>query len=70
MVATDRMINYIRRDELCVHPNTELLTEKGWMLIEDINKNENKNIKIAQVDLDNEEMSFEHPTNYVWRDYN
>lgn len=68
MVATDRMISYIRKDELCVHPDTELLTEKGWMSIEVVNKL--KNVKIAQIDLNNEEMSFDYPLHYTWRDYN
>jgi len=67
MVATDRMINYIRRDELCLHPDTELLTEKGWKTIEEINKN--KNLKIAQVWLIDEKITFEKPLHYTWRNH-
>lgn len=65
MLATDRMINYIRRDELCVHPDTEILTSEWWKFIQDVELNDN----VAQISLDTQNLTFAKPLHKTWRDY-
>lgn len=65
MLGSAQMIRFIQRDEVCVHPDTQLLTAKGWKNIADIS------IKdfIAQYDMENEEITFAKPLHKTWRDY-
>ena len=63
MLGSAQMIRFIQRDELCVHPDTELLTDKGWKKMSEINEDD----VIAQYDLNTEEISFSKPYRVIWR---
>ncbi len=65
MLGSAQMIRFIQRDEVCVHPDTQLLTANGWKNIADISTED----FIAQYDMENEEITFEKPLHKTWRDY-
>ncbi len=65
MLGSAQMIRFIQRDEVCVHPDTQLLTAKGWKNIADISTKD----FIAQYDMENEEITFAKPLHKTWRDY-
>lgn len=65
MTATGRMISYIRRDEECLHPDTEVLTSNGWKSIEHVSTDD----KVAQYDLGTEEVTFANPIDKIWKEY-
>lgn len=48
----------------CLYPDTEILTNNGWKLIKDLDKNE----KVAQWN-DSENINFAHPIKYIEKDF-
>lgn len=58
------MFNCVIGDE-CLYPDTEILTNKGWKLIKDLEKNE----KIAQWN-NSGNINFVYPTKYIEKDFN
>lgn len=53
--------------DFCYHPDTEVLTELGWLKIEEIVKN--KNIKVASVDYQTLHSKYMFPKNYITKDF-
>jgi ribonucleotide reductase beta subunit family protein with ferritin-like domain len=50
---------------ICMHPETDILTDKGWKKVEFLSLDDN----IAQQDLDTGLVSFAKPTRKIWREY-
>jgi len=50
---------------ICLHPETDVLTDIGWKKVEDLSLNDN----IAQQDLETGLVSFNKPTRKIWRKY-
>jgi ribonucleotide reductase beta subunit family protein with ferritin-like domain len=59
------IVEWSIRDETCFTPETELLTEAGWMSFQDLSKD----IKVAQYDESNGTISFTSPTAYIDKQY-
>lgn len=59
-------INKTSALENCYHEETDILTEKGWFNIKYFIENKlYENIKIGQIDLDTNELSFDYPLDTV-----
>ncbi len=59
------IVEWSIKDETCFTPDTEILTEKGWVKFESLPKN----LKVAQYNSDNQEVSFTTPVEYVDKEY-
>lgn len=61
-----KTVKFIARDENCLHPNTEILTEKGWVNVFDVADSH----KVAQVNIETGEISFSKPIKVIRKSYN
>jgi ribonucleotide reductase beta subunit family protein with ferritin-like domain len=59
------IVEWSLRDESCFTPDTELLTERGWVSFEELTED----IKVAQYNQDTQEINFVYPENYISKDY-
>jgi len=59
-----KQFKYCCIDE-CFKGSTEILTEKGFQRFDTLDQN----LKVAQYDIDNEQISFTSPTRYIKKEY-
>lgn len=59
------LTNWVFRDETCVDGLTEVLTPDGWVNIKDLRKG----VKVAQFDMNSQEVSFVTPSRILRKPY-
>ena len=59
------IVEWSIKDETCFTPDTEILTEKGWVTFESLPKD----LKVAQYNSDNQDVSFVLPMEYIDKEY-
>ncbi|NDB59167.1 hypothetical protein EB001_12045, partial [bacterium] len=59
------IVEWSIKDETCFTPDTEILTEKGWVSFESLPKD----LKVAQYNSDTQEVSFVLPVSYIDKEY-
>ena len=65
MKGTCEIVEWSLRDETCFTPETEILTEIGWVSFEELSHE----LKVAQYDSSNGEISFVKPVSYIDKHY-
>ena len=65
MLGSTQMIRFIQRDEVCLHPDTEILTAIGWVKIGEVKLTDD----VAQFDLYDDNITFAKPLHKTWKDY-
>ena len=65
MRGTCEIVEWSIKDESCFTPDTEILTEIGWVAFDELEKS----TKVAQYNPDDMSISFVSPTNYIDKQY-
>lgn len=65
MQGSSQMIKFIQRDEVCLHPDTQILTSDGWKYIEFVTTDD----MVAQYDMNDESITFDKPVAKIWKKY-